>query len=109
AGQASCKIMLSQEDYYFGPGVFHLLQKIQETGSIRSAAINLDLSYTKACKMINRAERGSGVHFLERTVGGRNGGKSVLTEEGQAYLDKYRLLLEESEKAVRKLYQKIFD
>lgn len=107
-GHASCKVMLFQDEYFFGPGVFHLLQKISETGSIRSAAAAIGLSYSKACKMINRAERGSGVHFLERTVGGKNGGKSVLTQEGARYLQKYKLLLEESEKAVSKLYHEIF-
>lgn len=107
-GHASCKIMLSQEEYFFGPGVFHLLQKVSETGSIRSAAASTGLSYTKAFKMINRAEKGSGVHFLERTVGGKNGGKSVLTQDGIRYLQKYELLLVESEKAVSRLYHEIF-
>lgn len=107
-GSASCKIMLWQDDYYFGPGVFHLLQKIQETGSIRSAAMTTGLSYTKACKMINRAEMGSGVHFLNRTVGGKHGGRSVLTEEGILYMEKYSRLLEESQRAVSTLYKEIF-
>lgn len=107
-GKASCKIMLSGEDYYFGPGVYHLLQRIQETGSIRSAAMQIGLSYTKACKMLNRAEKGSGVHFLEKTIGGRNGGKSVLTREGQSYMEKYERLLQESQRVVSELYKEIF-
>lgn len=108
-GSASCKIMLWQKDYYFGPGVFHLFQKIQETGSIRSAAMATGLSYTKACKMINRAEKGSGIQFLEKTIGGRNGGKSVLTGEGIRYLEKYQRLLLESQRAVTALYKEIFE
>lgn len=108
-GAASCKIMLWQKDYYFGPGVFHLFQKIQETGSIRSAAMATGLSYTKACKMINRAEKGSGIQFLEKTIGGRNGGKSVLTGEGIRYLEKYQRLLLESQRAVTALYKEIFE
>lgn len=107
-GSASCKVMLWQEDYYLGPGVFHLFQKIQETGSIRSAAMATGLSYTKACKMINRAEKGSGIRFLEKTIGGRNGGKSVLTREGIRYMEKYQRLLLESQRAVTALYEEIF-
>ena len=67
---ARVKLTLCTDDRFFGPGVCELLEKIRETGSIRAAANRMDLSYTKAWKI------------LTRVSGGRNGGSSTLTEAG---------------------------
>ncbi len=79
---ARVKLTLCTDDRFFGPGVCELLEKIQETGSIRAAANRMDLSYTKAWKILNRAEEELGTSLITRVSGGRNGGSSTLTEAG---------------------------
>lgn len=102
------KIMVKGEEYFFGPGVYQLLRRVEKYGSIRQAAAEINLSYTKACKMLKRAEEGSSIVFLERKAGGKTGGMSVLTKEGLDYLDKYQQMLEETDKAIEEIYQRFF-
>ena len=42
---------------FFGAGPCQLLHMIEETGSLRSASISMGLAYTKALRMINKAEK----------------------------------------------------
>ena len=81
--KARVKLMLCTDDRFFGPGVCELLEKIRETGSIQAAAARMELSYTKAWKILNRAEQELGKNLITRVSGGRNGGSSTLTEAGE--------------------------
>ena len=62
---ARVKLTLCTDDRFFGPGV-----------------CEMDLSYTKAWKIPNRAEEELGTSLITRVSGGRNGGSSTLTEAG---------------------------
>ena len=53
---ARVKLTLCTEERFFGPGVCELLERIRETGSIQAAAARMELSYTKAWKILHRAE-----------------------------------------------------
>ena len=54
---ARIKLTLHTQERFFGPGICELLEKIQQTGSIQAASKEMEMSYTKAWKILNRAER----------------------------------------------------
>ena len=89
---AKVKLTLCREDRFFGPGVCELLERIRETGSIQGAAARMELSYTKAWKILNRAEQELGTNLITRVTGGRNGGSSTLTEAGEKAVRDYRAM-----------------
>ena len=87
---AKVKLTLCTEDRFFGPGVCELLERIRETGSIQAAAARMELSYTKAWKILNRAEQELGTSLITRVSGGRNGGSSTLTPAGEEAVKNFR-------------------
>ena len=87
---AKVKLTLRTDEGFFGPGVCELLERIRETGSIRAAAAGMELSYTKAWKILNRAEKELGASLITRVSGGRHGGSSTLTEAGAGIVRDYR-------------------
>ena len=87
---ARVKLTLCTEERFFGPGVCELLEKIRETGSIQAAAARMEMSYTKAWKILKRAEKEMGV-APERVFIAHNGAvielsarKGVMHETVQA-------------------------
>ena len=99
------KIVLSKGEDFFGPGIFHLLQHIDETGSIQAAAKKMGMSYSKCWKLLNRAEEQVGFPFLNRYNGGKNGGNSTITEEGREFMNRYQAMLED----MKRISQNFFD
>lgn len=93
---------------FFGEGPYRLLRGIEENGSLRATAIKMGMSYTKALKLINNAEKELGFKFITRVVGGKSGGGSCLTDEGRNWLSKYEsyrdACIEENERLYRKYY-----
>lgn len=93
---------------FFGEGPYRLLRGIEENGSLRATAIKMGMSYTKALKLINNAEKELGFKFITRVVGGKSGGGSCLTDEGRSWLSKYEsyrdACIEENERLYRKYY-----
>ena len=73
----------------FGPGIAQLLHRVQELHSLRSAAISMDMAYSKAWTIVKNTEAALGYKLLQSTTGGKNGGGAVLTEEGASLLRKY--------------------
>lgn len=93
---------------FFGEGPYRLLRGIEKSGSLRSTAIDIGMSYTKALKLINNAEKELGIKFTIRAAGGKSGGGSSLTKEGKEWLDKYEkyrdACLKENERIYREYY-----
>lgn len=81
---------------------------IEETGSLRSAAISMGLAYTKALRIIKNAEAALGFPLTTRCVGGKSGGGSTLTPQGKEWLTKYETYRDACVHANRKLYLEIF-
>ena len=73
----------------FGPGVAMLLRRVQTLHSLRSAAMDMHMAYSKAWTILREAERGLGFKLLHSTTGGRGGGGAVLTEQGERLLAAY--------------------
>jgi len=74
---------------FFGEGPARLLHGIEEKGSLRSAAMSMNMAYTKALKLMKHAEAALGFPLTTRTAGGRDGGGSSLTPEGRHWLARY--------------------
>ena len=87
---AKVKLTLCTGERFFGPGVCELLEEIRETGSIQAAAARMEMSYSKAWKILKRAEEELGVKLTARVTGGKNGGSSTLTGDGEAAVRDFR-------------------
>lgn len=109
--KAATRILFLDEndDKFFGEGPCMLLKKVEETGSLRSAAISMGMSYSKAMKLLKRAEKALGFPLTLRQVGGKSGGGSVLTPECKAWIEKYETYRDECVKANEVIYKKYFE
>ena len=87
---ARIRLTLHTDERFFGPGICELLEHIRRTGSIQAAAAQMEMSYTKAWRILNRAEREMGSCLITRVSGGRNGGSSKLTDAGEKAVADYR-------------------
>ena len=65
------KLSLYRGEKFFGPGVCELLEGIRETGSIQASAARMEMSYTKAWRILNRAETAMGIRLITRVSGGK--------------------------------------
>lgn len=82
-------LRLYTDEKCFGPGVAMLLQRVRTLHSLRSAAMDMNMAYSKAWTILREAERGFGCKLIISTTGGKNGGGATLTEMGNAILDAY--------------------
>jgi molybdate transport system regulatory protein len=71
---------------FMGVGVYWLLKEIGKCGSLRKAALSLDISYTKAFRMISTLEESLGVRVLDRHHGGQARDGAVLTTFGEEFI-----------------------
>ena len=93
---------------FFGEGPARLLRKIEETGSLRAAAMSMEMAYTKALTIIKNAENALGFPLLIRSTGGKSGGGSKLTDEGKEWLERYEAYRDACLQANHKLYLEFF-
>lgn len=99
------------DDYgekFFGEGPAQLLHSIEKTGSLRAAALSMEMAYTKALNLIKHAEKTLGFPLVIRTAGGKSGGGSYLTKEGKEWLEKYESYRNACLQANSKLYLEFF-
>ncbi len=102
-------LLLSDEGEHFcGIGVSELLHHVEQTGSLNQASKKMQMSYNKACRMVNKIERVMGFRFIERTSGGKNGGGSVLTAEGKDFLLKYDTYYRKMQELSEEIFQQTF-
>lgn len=97
-----------KEQKFFGEGPCRLLRGVEETGSLRSAAQRMGMAYTKALKLLKNAEGALGYPLTVRATGGRDGGGSRLTPEGEEWLKRYETYRDACVQANRKLYLEFF-
>ena len=74
---------------FFGEGPMQLLHCIERTGSLRAAAMEMEMAYSKANKLLKQAEANLGFPLTQRSTGGKDGGGSILTPEGKQWLQQY--------------------
>lgn len=93
---------------FFGEGPASLLKGIEEYGSLRSAAMSMDMAYTKALKLMKNAEAALGFSLTNRSTGGKDGGGSILTPEGKAWLIRYEAYTKACEEANQQIFRKFY-
>ena len=93
---------------FFGEGPCRLLQGVERTGSLRSAAMEMEMAYSKASKLLKQAEANLGFSLTTRSAGGKDGGGSVLTPEGKRWLGQYEAYRDACVRANHTLYRKFF-
>ena len=90
----------TDEGYVFGPGVYSLLRKIGETGTLKGAAEALGMSYRFAWGLLKKAEERLGEPLVESHKGGRSGGGGFeITDVGRRFLKEFS----EIERAIARL------
>ncbi|SHJ55302.1 winged helix-turn-helix domain-containing protein [Paramaledivibacter caminithermalis] len=104
------KVWLVNEENkkFFGIGPVLLLKKIEKLGSLNKAAIEMNMSYSKAAILIKNAEKELSAKLLVRQVGGKDGGGSYITEEAKELIKKYDEFYVRSGGAIEKIYNEIF-
>ena len=95
-------------EMFFGEGPARLLRSVEATGSLRAAAMSMDMAYTKALKLIRNAEDALGFPLIRRSTGGKDGGGSCLTEEGKEWLQRYEAYRDACIQANSRLYLEFF-
>ena len=98
-------VRLYTDEKCFGPGVAMLLERVERLRSLRSAAMDMDMAYSKAWTILRNAERQLGFKLISSTTGGRHGGGAVLTAEGERMLAAYNAYAakRESEEKTRRI------
>ena len=92
----------------FGPGVAMLLRRVETLHSLRAAAMDMNMAYSKAWTILREAERGLGFPLLHSTTGGRHGGGAVLTADGRRLLKAYDICEQELKEHGQQLFEKYF-
>ena len=93
---------------FFGEGPCRLLRGVEKTGSLRAAAMEMEMAYSKASKILKQAESALGFPLTTRSTGGKDGGGSSLTPEAQQLLRQYEAYRDACVKANQALYRQYF-
>lgn len=104
------KIIITDDNgiKFFGEGPLQLLRSVERTGSLRAAALEMEMAYSKANKLLKQAEANLGFSLTMRSAGGKDGGGSVLTPEGKRWLRKYEAYRNACVKANQAIYRQYF-
>ncbi|MBC8319576.1 MAG: LysR family transcriptional regulator [Bacteroidetes bacterium] len=87
-----------------GEGQYLLLRMVEEKGSLKAAADELGTSYRKAWGDIKNAEELLGYELTDKHRGGKDGGKSVLTNKAKNLLEAYDALHKKMDIAIEDAY-----
>jgi molybdate transport system regulatory protein len=87
--KAKLYLVTPEGQKFMGIGVMWLLEQLRSAPSLRSAALSLGISYSKAFAMIKNLEEYLGVAVIERKRGGSKREGACLTEFGQKFLSLY--------------------
>lgn len=91
------------KDHFLGRNRVALLEKIDEVGSINTAAKSMNISYKRAWEIVNSIKKVSGKEILECHSGGRGGGGSELTDYAKTLIRLYRSFEERHAKLVKEM------
>jgi molybdate transport system regulatory protein len=78
---------------FFGPGRLELLQEIERSGSIASAAKAMGMSYKKAWAMVEEMNARGSRPYVITQKGGTRGGGTQITETGKRVMKEYAELV----------------
>jgi molybdate transport system regulatory protein len=92
----------------FGDGPWDILQRVKRTGSLRQAAVEINMSYSQAWRLIRMLERNLGFPLLKRKAGGPGGGYSSLTPEAARLTAAYGNFRRETGQSIDALFKRYF-
>lgn len=92
------------DESFMGLGPAWLLRGVQSRGSLSAAARELEMSYSKAHKLVRKLEAALGRPVLTVSRGGSGRGGAALTPAGLRFLERY----EELDAAVRREAERLF-
>lgn len=90
-----------------GPGKADLLAAIEATGSIRSAAESIGMSYMRAWSLVTTMNKSFREPLVERTRGGSKRGGAALTKLGARVLALYQEMERRAAKAIAPVWRRI--
>lgn len=82
-------ILNDEDESFMGIGLVWLLQGIKKYNSINSAAKEMNMSYAKAMKILNKLEENLEQNVIIRKHGGNDRTGAELTPFGEMYIKKY--------------------
>lgn len=88
--------------------IAQILYLIDIMGSIMDASVKMNISYSKALRLIYQVERELKREIVVRRQGGAQGGGACLTQDGKELLERFRKFQAECREAVDQLFQKNF-
>ncbi|WP_041469091.1 TOBE domain-containing protein [Chloroherpeton thalassium] len=97
------------DNVFLGHDRIALLEKIQELGSISQAAKAVGISYKTAWHLVDMMNNLAEKPLVERTTGGKGGGGTILTEDGQRAISQFHIIAEEHQKFLHNLEDRLGD
>lgn len=101
-------LRIANETIFYGPGPQLLLEKIDETKSLRKTCMETGISYTKALRMLKKIEQELGFEVVHSVKGGNLHGGTSLTEKGKELVRAYSEVEEEVAKTAQLLVDEKF-
>jgi len=98
-----------QQSKFLGSERIHLLEKIDELGSITKAAKEVGISYKTAWDTINMINNMAEKPLVDRLTGGKGGGGTSLTAAGKKVVEQFRTIQEEHRKFLGNLENRLGD
>jgi molybdate transport system regulatory protein len=92
----------------FGAGISELLGRVEATGSLRQAASDMGMAYSKAWQIVRRAEEHLGFKLMARRAGGKGGGCSTVSDEGRWLVRAFGAMTEEADPLLAELFDRHF-
>lgn len=93
---------------FFGSGPYRLLRGVDKSRSLRMAAAEMDMSYSKALTIIRRTEEVLGYPLTRRVIGGKGGGGSSLTPEAETLLRCYEFYQQACDEFAQACFDRFF-
>jgi molybdate transport system regulatory protein len=107
--ETKCKVwVVFGEKVKLGDGRAHLLELIDELGSLRQAVVQIGMSYRNAWGYLRDLEKAAGFKLLERRSGGGPKSGMQLTQDGRAFLAKYWRFRKHVDTVVERQFARIF-
>lgn len=80
---------------FLGSGKIELLVKIRELGSLRKAALEINMSYRQAWYSLNQVNKMAPEPLVILHRGGKNGGMAQITDYGLNMIEKFNQIVKD--------------